>query len=80
MPKQLLILKNTRMKRLFLCLPLFKKAAFYRQSAEKIAAYLYRRGLNFPTEGGATDAGMIAIGVCIVLLLVIGFCNRKKVS
>lgn len=31
-------------------------------------------------EGGATDAGMIAIGVCIVLLLVIGFCNRKKVS
>ena len=32
-----------------------KKAAFYRQSAEKIAAYLYRRGLNFPTEGGATD-------------------------
>ena len=31
-------------------------------------------------EGGATDAGMIALGVCIVLLLVIGFCNRKKVS
>ena len=26
------------------------------------------------------SAGMIAIGVCIVLLLVIGFCNRKKVS
>jgi len=29
---------------------------------------------------GATDNGMIACGICIVLLLVIGFCNRKKVA
>ena len=29
--------------------------AFYRESAGKIVGYLFSRGLNFPTEGGATD-------------------------
>lgn len=32
-----------------------EKSAFYRESAGKIADYLFHRGLNFPTEGGVTD-------------------------
>jgi len=31
-----------------------KKSDYYLNSASKLAEYLYKRGLNFPTEGGAT--------------------------
>ena len=31
------------------------KSRYYKESAEKIAEYLYKRGLSFPTEGGVTD-------------------------
>ena len=32
-----------------------EKSAYYRNSASKMAAYLFGRGLNFPTEGGISD-------------------------
>lgn len=32
-----------------------EKSKYYRESARKIAEYLFNRGLNFPTEGGVTD-------------------------
>ncbi|MBO4323134.1 MAG: hypothetical protein J5836_00585 [Clostridia bacterium] len=32
-----------------------KKSSYYKDGARKIAEYLYRRGLSFPTEGGVTD-------------------------
>ena len=32
-----------------------QKSAYYQNCADKMAAYLFQRGLNFPTEGGVSD-------------------------
>lgn len=61
-----------------------KKSEYYKNCASKMAEYLYKRGLNFPTEGGASDEsdtemedGSISC-TALALLYYCAHINRKE--